>query len=65
METCKTCKFWRDGNTDQVPDDEHVGDCRRYPQGPDFTHKLPGIRWEWGHPQTFTDDWCGEWMPNA
>ena len=63
MDTCETCRFFEPHDTPQ--DNETEGACRRAPpamQGQMDLEALP-VYWKcaaW--PETFADDWCGEWM---
>ena len=48
---CSNCDYW---DPDDKPD-KYGGNCHRYP--PEFSN-LPLKAF----PQTFKDDWCGEWI---
>jgi len=68
-ECCETCRFWEPKDRARLALD---GECRRAPPTAFFGMK----RWlkssddhdsrefvESHFPQTYSDDWCGEWKP--
>jgi hypothetical protein len=68
MDKCGECKYWSANTGDwerQVKEDDNHdnahGDCHRFPPvrviGSEYNPESP---WEWQHPITYHDDWCGE-----
>jgi hypothetical protein len=66
---CETCRFWDARNRRLLALD---GQCRRFPPVPFFDvadwcddeSDTPGTRLVESHfPQTYGDDWCGEYRP--
>lgn len=53
-ERCETCRFWEKDGTG-------LGHCYRYPPQmfPTVPKRGEGV---WLQPQTFDNDWCGEWQ---
>ncbi len=52
--TCERCRFW-----EQNSSEPSLGHCKRFPpvvvpHNGDFFERSP---------ETFDDDWCGEWQP--
>jgi len=69
---CETCRFWdttESGAMTAASDaDVPCGSCRRMPpvlcfDGPDNDGVEPCKSFNWQHPVTEADDWCGEWQP--
>ncbi len=58
---CETCLWW------EPVDDDGKGFCRRYAPRPSAPRPsatksmLRDANW----PLTYSDDWCGEWQPEA
>ena len=66
MKICATCRFFAPHS--ETPDNSMDGICRRAPpalQGLMDLESLP-VYWKcaaW--PETFEDDWCGEWREKS
>lgn len=70
-ERCDRCRYWecrytrplKDGRTIEdveMEDDQPAGECRRHPPR---SARGDTIRGGYEFPQTFCDDWCGEYRP--
>ena len=62
-ECCENCKFWRVESSDG-----HEGMCLRFPPQPAYFVPQDETDWSvsaWGFPETWADEWCGEFKPNG
>jgi hypothetical protein len=72
-ETCETCLWWYFSEPDTDNNGVDVGQCRRFPPlfapsvigHPDKDQVLnrfaAGNVFNYRHPLTMSNDWCGEW----
>lgn len=60
---CQTCRFWFPPSEQNIADngDDAMGECHRYPPQMILVNEIV----ESWYPDTYHDEWCGEYQPDS